>query len=151
VCRSVCAVQGFSIPARSGATDDVREDCRLKATAGEPGEDWGIRRGCSTDGELMQLVRKRPGERLSARLAALAVSDEQRRAVAFEREIAPVEGDELCASQAGRNEREQDETVALCQATDPSRRNSRRSEQSPELLARQPRCLLARLHWTVEI
>jgi hypothetical protein len=31
----------------------------------------------------MQLVRKRLGKRLSARLAALAVSDEQRRAVAF--------------------------------------------------------------------
>ncbi len=81
--------------ALGGAADDVGEDRLLQASAGETAEDRVGRRGLACVAELQQLMREASWQRLTSRLAALPVLDEQRALASVEVEIPPLERAEL--------------------------------------------------------
>lgn len=60
-----------------GAADDVGEDRLLQSSAGQPAEDRVGRLGLPSVAQLPQLVGEASRQRLTSRLAALPVADEQ--------------------------------------------------------------------------
>jgi hypothetical protein len=131
--------------ALGGAADDPGEDRRLQPLALEPAEDGIAWRRPLLVAELAQLLGELWRDRLAARLGTLALADEQRRALALEVDLAPIERDQLGAAQARLDEREQDEPVALGQTLPAPSRVLGRGEQAGELVLGQPVGFLLRL------
>ena len=65
-------------------------------------------------------------------------------------DVAPVEPEQLGASEPGRQEREQDEAVPLCEAASGAPRPAGGVEHPAELVDREPIALLSRASWRVE-
>ena len=93
------------------ATDDVCEDRLLQASAGKPAEDGVGRLGLGGVAQLPQLAGEARWQRLAPRLAALAVTDEQRLPPSVDLEVAPFERAELGAAESRRDEDKQREPV----------------------------------------
>jgi hypothetical protein len=96
-----------------GSPDDVGEDRLLQASTGETAEDRVGRRGLACVAELQQLMNEAIRQRLTSRLVALPVADEQRGLASVELEVPPLERAQLGATKAGRDEGEKREPVAL--------------------------------------
>ncbi len=85
----------FDPGALRGSPDDVGEDRLLQASTSETAEDRVGRRGLACVVELQQLMGEASWQRLTSRLAALPVLDEQRPLASVEVEIPPLERAEL--------------------------------------------------------
>jgi hypothetical protein len=96
-----------------GSPDDVGEDRLLQASTGETAEDRVSRRGLACVAELQQLLASASRKRLTSRLAARPVADEQRGFASLELEVPPLERAQYGATKAGRDECEKGEPVAL--------------------------------------
>ena len=112
-----------------GAADDEAEDRRLEPSAFKAAEHAALAGRRSASPQTRELAGERRGERLAARLAALAAADKQRGALGFEVEVAPVQREQLGAAKTGRDERQEDEPVALdkpgrCSARLPAQRRA---------------------------
>src|SRR5512133_522204 len=151
VAERVCGHSLLEPGPLGGAADDRGEDRRLQALALEAAEDGRVRGCVSRRLQASELARQRPRERLPAGLAALAAADEQRRSRSRELEVGPVERDQLRAAQAGLDEREQHEAVALGEAAPSTRRVLGRGQQPGELQLGQPVGLLLWLRRRLEL
>jgi len=98
------------------ATDDVGEDRLLQASAGKPAEDGVGRLGLAGVAQLPQFAGEPSRQRLTSRLAALPVANEQRPLATVELEIPPLERAQLGATQPGRDEGKQREPIPLREA-----------------------------------
>jgi hypothetical protein len=105
-----------------GAVDDRGQDRRLEPVAFEPAEHGGFRRRLPFRAQERELAREWRRERLTPRLAALAAPNRQRGPGALEIEIGPVKCNQLGPAEAGLDESEQDEAVAVGEAAPASRR-----------------------------
>lgn len=152
MCRRVWAVTRFSIPARCAARRMIAArivGCRrLPSRPQKTGAPAG---GFPDRAQPGELARERSREWLAARPAALAAADEQRRPWPVELEVGPVDGDQLRAAEAGLQEREQNEAVALGEAGALPRRVLGRCQQPGELLLGQPVGLLLGLRRRLEL
>jgi hypothetical protein len=134
-----------------GAVDDRGQDRRLQPVPLEPAEDRCLRRRLPGRAQKRKLVCELRCERLAPRLAALAAANEQRGPTALEVEVGPVERDQLGPAQAGLDEGEQDEPVALGESFPASGRVRSGGEHAVELRLGQPVGLLLRLRRALEL
>ncbi len=120
------------------APDQRGEDRRGEPFAGKAAEDGVLACGSTVPSEPSELVGERWRQRLAPGFAAFAATHEQRGLVALEVEVAPVEREQLRASQPCRDEGEEDELVAGCQPGPSSQRRTRCGQQAGELRAGEP-------------